>query len=489
MLPADEPREDRLSEPLLTAVLAGHATVTVDGTPHELAEGAGLWVPAGARMGVRPRPGALLLPVPASAGRSAAPLRVAVPTAAFPALLHAFTGALGHLDAPAAPVEIRIAGSSPGPLDPLPVPSTPELRDLAELLTVSPGAETAAAVSAAAPGWSLRTVQRRFHAETGVTLAAWARHARLRQAAELLAEGRELEWIAHRVGYLSVAGFIRAFADATGSTPGQWRAEGRGAGEPRAQLVIPAAATSEEHRTWPRANGAHVAVWAAIGQASLTIGNRSLTLAEGDAVVIPAGVRNALRIPAGSLLVPVGYRSGALGPVGKPIRPARLGGIDSLTTVASMLAAYTRHGAVGIDPERGFDAVLAGSERELATEQDALLSALASVCSREPELPLAAAAARIGSDERALHRAVQDRAGEPLAVWRRILRMTRARNRLGDGETPSEISRALGYAHLPAFSRAFREVHGAGPAAIRTPNLRPAHAAWARDPRPPASRP
>ncbi|WP_461637624.1 helix-turn-helix transcriptional regulator [Leucobacter sp. BZR 635] len=468
---------------MLYAVVRGVATLRIGSLDVVLRAGTGAWVPAGEAVGVRPAPGAILIPVPAAGENVTGVTRVAIPESALPALLRAFANVLGHLDGAQAPL-LTVRGGVPDALAAPPAPRSAELRELAALLRAAPTADLAQAVHETVPGWSLRTVQRRFREDTGWTLAAWRRRHRLRAGAELVAAGRDLEWVANKVGYASLAGFIRAFADAAGVTPGQWREDRRDAECRTAEIVTHDDA--QTHRTWSRVNGSHVAVWAAIGPAELVCAGRSLPLAEGEAVVIPAGTRNEVRIPAGSVLMPLGYRSALRGSIGAPLAPAQIGGLESLDMLEAMLASYTTVGVVGVDPDRGFGAALAGSRRAPVTPDDGRLAALANLFVREPELRIPDAATRLGTSERELYRLVQARTGDQFAAWLRMLRMTRARNQLGDGETPSEVSRELGYAHLPAFSRAFRAVHGAGPAALGVPNLSATRAAWGREQRLPA---
>lgn len=489
---------------MLYAVLRGSAEVSIGDETLRLRAHTGVWVPAGDLVAVRPSPGAVVLPLPVSGRGRTVATRLGVPEHAHTSLLHAFVDVLGHLDGAGGPAQFELTGDSPEPLAPPPAPVSSELRALAELLTRSPETGLAEAAGAAVPGWSVRTVQRRFQSETGWSIAAWARRQRVRAAADMLAEGRDIEWVAHRVGYGGVPAFSRAFSEATGATPGQWRQRSADAcmrvSAPGLGRTSPGAAGGEarsrpgarqyaaaERRTWARVNGAHVAVWAARGGAQLIVGGRELSLAEGEAVIIPAGTPNEFRTPAGSLLVPLGFRSARTGAIGAPVKPAAIGSLWEGGLLEAVLASYTRVGVVGVDPDRGFAATIAGSVRAPVTHDDTLLGAAANLFAREPDLRLAAAAARLGVGEREFARVIHERTGESAAAWLRLLRMTRARNQLGDGETPSEISRELGYAHLPAFSRAFRAVHGAGPTVLGVPNLKPTRAAWGRSMRVPAS--
>ncbi|MDA3147535.1 helix-turn-helix domain-containing protein [Leucobacter sp. UCMA 4100] len=485
MLPASTHAPVLLDEPALYAVLVGEATVRVGQATHTVTERSGLYVAAGETVHVDPRPGSIVIPVPSVGVRAASHTNVTIRDEEWPGLVHAFTTSLGHLDGPGAPVEVH-GDVTEGLAAPTP-PRSPELRALADAFIAHPSSDIATWLAETAPGWSRRTAQRRFVAETGLTISAWLRRSRVHRAAQHLTEARDLEWIAHLVGYQSVAGFIRAFADEAGMTPGQWRSVRMNSDAASARLVFRDTATEHRQRTWTRVNGAHVAVWAAVGEATLWVRGKAITLSEGEAAIIPAGMPNALEIPEGSLLIPVGFRSGVTGGLGVTTRAAMLGPLGSLAsgdtgieTIASMLAAYTSIGAVDVHPDRGFATVLAGSALQGDDNDDALLASFASFCSKAPDVETSIAARHLGCNERTLHRIVADKTGEALPAWRRLSRMTGARNRLGEGARPSEISRDLGYAHLPAFSRAFREVHGASPASLDVPNLLFSRGAWGR---------
>lgn len=470
----------RTTEPALFAALRGAAHIDVSGREHAVTQGTALWVPAGSLVDVRPAPGAIVLPTPALPGGPAGPTQVRVNAAQVKGLLHEFSCSLGHLEgAHTAAVEVRTVGASR--LTPPPAPASDDLQDLAELLADDPDLNVADAVNAAVAWWSLRTVQRRFAAETGMTLSAWVRRARVSAAAEFLARGRDIEWVAHRVGYRSVAGFTRSFTEVAGLTPGQWRRAAHTPADNTAELRVPASWERRTQHTWSRVNGAHIAVWAADGPSRITVGTEERTLLPGEAVILPAGVRNEVLIPPGSLLLPIGFRSGRSSAIGAPDRPAQLGVLGAaaaLDTVESMLAAYTRVGTLGVDPARGFSEVLSRSTQRAASEQDAVMATLASLASSQAAINTAEAAQALGIAERELRSIVLARTGEPFAAWLRRSRMTRARNQLNSGHTASEVSRTLGYAHLPAFSRAFRAVHGTGPSAVGLPRLRGAQAAW-----------
>jgi AraC-like DNA-binding protein len=84
-------------------------------------------------------------------------------------------------------------------------PCTRDLRDLARLT-----------------GASLRTLQRVFPRETGLTLEAWRQKARLLHAVAGLSAGATVTETALDCGYQSLAAFIGAFSKHFGVTPGRY---------------------------------------------------------------------------------------------------------------------------------------------------------------------------------------------------------------------------------------------------------------------------
>ncbi len=105
----------------------------------------------------------------------------------------------------------------------LPLPRTQSALAIADALQRDPaGAESLASLARAA-GASLRTLQRRFPAETGLTLDAWRQKARLLQAVAALGGGASVTRAALDSGYDSPSAFITAFKRQFGVTPGRYR--------------------------------------------------------------------------------------------------------------------------------------------------------------------------------------------------------------------------------------------------------------------------
>jgi AraC-like DNA-binding protein len=105
----------------------------------------------------------------------------------------------------------------------LPLPRDSRARVLAERLQAQPGDNASLAELARGAGASLRTLQRLFPDETGLTLEAWRQKARLIAAVTLLANGASVTATALDCGYDSPSAFITAFKRQFGVTPGRYR--------------------------------------------------------------------------------------------------------------------------------------------------------------------------------------------------------------------------------------------------------------------------
>lgn len=109
----------------------------------------------------------------------------------------------------------------------LPLPSDPRARALALRLQAAPGDAAALARLARESGASLRTLQRLFPRETGLTLEAWRRKARLIHGVGRLAAGSSVTVAGLDSGYGGAGAFIAAFSRHFGVTPGRYRAASR----------------------------------------------------------------------------------------------------------------------------------------------------------------------------------------------------------------------------------------------------------------------
>lgn len=111
------------------------------------------------------------------------------------------------------------------PLDfALPLPRDRRARALAERLQDAPAQSASLAELGRRSGASLRTLQRLFPVETGLTLEAWRQKARLLHAVTQLSAGIGVNAAAFDCGYESPSAFIAAFKRQFGVTPGRYRA-------------------------------------------------------------------------------------------------------------------------------------------------------------------------------------------------------------------------------------------------------------------------
>jgi AraC-like DNA-binding protein len=135
---------------------------------------------------------------------------------------------IGMLD-PGRPEHDRLAGLlvdlmlAARPLDLiLPMPRDPRALRLARLWQDDPADGRGLAELAAGTGASLRTLQRLFLDETGLTLEAWRQKARLIHAVGRLAAGASVTGAAFDCGYQSLSAFNAAFRRQFGVPPGRY---------------------------------------------------------------------------------------------------------------------------------------------------------------------------------------------------------------------------------------------------------------------------
>ncbi len=127
------------------------------------------------------------------------------------------------------PAQVRLAGiildeHRDLPIEPLslPMPSTAQARAVADHIRAEPGDDSPPAVLARDAGASLRTIERQFRGETGLSLGRWRQQARLLHALPMLAAGRSVTETALEVGYGTPSAFIAAFRSALGVSPGRY---------------------------------------------------------------------------------------------------------------------------------------------------------------------------------------------------------------------------------------------------------------------------
>jgi AraC-like DNA-binding protein len=102
----------------------------------------------------------------------------------------------------------------------LPDPREPRSVQMAKVLRRNPWASLAAAAEES--GASLRTMERLFQRDTGMSLGAWLRRLRLQLGLECLAGGGGVEAAAHAAGYNGASAFVSMFRRELGTTPGRY---------------------------------------------------------------------------------------------------------------------------------------------------------------------------------------------------------------------------------------------------------------------------
>jgi AraC-like DNA-binding protein len=68
----------------------------------------------------------------------------------------------------------------------------------------------------------VRTIERLFKAETGLTYRQWRSRFRLMNSLEHIVNGANTTTVAHQLGYQSVSSFISAFKSLFGCTPQEY---------------------------------------------------------------------------------------------------------------------------------------------------------------------------------------------------------------------------------------------------------------------------
>jgi AraC-like DNA-binding protein len=104
----------------------------------------------------------------------------------------------------------------------LPLPHDARALRLAERLRAQPADKTDLESLAANTGASLRTLQRSFVQETGLTIEQWRQKARLVHSSADLARGASVTEAALGCGYDSTSAYIAAFRAQFGVTPGRF---------------------------------------------------------------------------------------------------------------------------------------------------------------------------------------------------------------------------------------------------------------------------
>jgi AraC-like DNA-binding protein/mannose-6-phosphate isomerase-like protein (cupin superfamily) len=112
----------------------------------------------------------------------------------------------------------EIRSVTPLPLD-LPMPARDDLRGLCQAFAAAPSVQQPPAQWAARLGVSIRTFNRLFRAQTGLTFQQWRQRACVLHAIRLLSTGVTVTQTASALGYDTPAAFSAMFAQQVGSPP------------------------------------------------------------------------------------------------------------------------------------------------------------------------------------------------------------------------------------------------------------------------------
>ena len=105
----------------------------------------------------------------------------------------------------------------------LPWPVSPELAGLCNRLYQQPDNSQSSELLAQEMAITVRTLDRRFRKETGMTLKQWRLQLKLKQAVELINTGMSITSIAFELGYSSPSPFIYMFREQMGVSPANYR--------------------------------------------------------------------------------------------------------------------------------------------------------------------------------------------------------------------------------------------------------------------------
>ena len=121
-------------------------------------------------------------------------------------------------------VDLIVHECSPSPAPPLdlPLPRSARLRRVAEHLANHSSDRVSHARLARHFGIGVRTLERGFVAETGLSLGQWRRHARFMDALRQLGAGSSVKRAAIEAGYRTPSAFVAAFRSSFRTTPGRY---------------------------------------------------------------------------------------------------------------------------------------------------------------------------------------------------------------------------------------------------------------------------
>ena len=115
----------------------------------------------------------------------------------------------------------QLASASPVPTH-VTLPKDSRALAIARALLANPADSSGFKALCIGAGASVRTVERAFHRDVGVSFESWRRQLRLMKAVELLVAGHSVKEAAFAVGYRQPSAFVEMFRQTMGRTPRAW---------------------------------------------------------------------------------------------------------------------------------------------------------------------------------------------------------------------------------------------------------------------------
>jgi AraC-like DNA-binding protein len=102
------------------------------------------------------------------------------------------------------------------------LPNDPRALAVAQATIANHAAGCSLPELCAEAGASVRTVQRLFRRDVGLSFELWRQQVRLMKGVELLVAGRSVKEVAYQVGYHQPSAFVEMFRRTMGNTPKAW---------------------------------------------------------------------------------------------------------------------------------------------------------------------------------------------------------------------------------------------------------------------------
>jgi AraC-like DNA-binding protein len=115
----------------------------------------------------------------------------------------------------------QLARASPVPTY-VTLPQEERALAIAQAILRNPSASQPLAALCAKVGVSVRTIERAFLKDVGISFEAWRRQVRLTRAVEYLVSGCSIKQVAFNIGYRQPSAFVEMFRRTFGATPKAW---------------------------------------------------------------------------------------------------------------------------------------------------------------------------------------------------------------------------------------------------------------------------